>query len=215
MISKGKIIAIKDPIIQIEFFGEPQPRPYDVLILENNHEVKIQALNSGRRFFGVTLSSYNFKRGDTLLNTASPLKVGVGNQVLGRVFDVFGNPLDGKAPIKPEGYESVYKPPTLPVSVVKETEILETGIKAIDFFAPLIKGGKLGLFGGAGVGKTVLMTEVIHNVVVLQKEKTISVFAGIGERSREGKELYEDLKKTDVLDQVALIYGTMGGEPNY
>jgi len=213
MIGKGKITSVRGAILEVEFFGEPTPRPYDVLILEDNPEVKIQALNSGRRFFAVVLSSYGFKRGDTVLNTASPLKVGVGREVLGRVLDIFGRALDGGRPVKPKQYEPVYKTPALPMPSSVQTEILDTGIKAIDFFAPLIKGGKLGLFGGAGVGKTVLLTEVIHNVVVLQKEKTTSVFAGVGERSREGRELYEDLKEAGVLDQVALMYGTMGENP--
>ncbi len=213
MTGKGTIIGIKGTIIEIEFLGEPSPRPYDILILEKNPEVRLQAINSGQRLFAVNLSSHSLKKGDTVLNTASPLKIGVGKSILGRVFDIFGNPLDGKGKLNPENYESIYKTPPPPTPSSQNTEILETGIKAIDFFAPLIKGGKLGLFGGAGVGKTVLLTEIIHNVVVLQKNKTVSIFAGVGERSREGRELYEDLEKTNTLKQVALIYGTMGESP--
>jgi len=213
MIGKGKINTIKLPIVEIEFFGEPLPKPYDILILEQNPEIKFQAINSGRKFYAVLLGNYQPKKGETVINTGLQLKIGVGKKILGRVFDIFGNPLDEKGKIKFEKFESVFKTNLVPEKQNLESEILETGIKTVDFFTPIIKGGKLGLFGGAGVGKTVLLTEIIHNVVVLQKEKAVSVFAGVGERSREGKELYEDLKTAGVLNSVTLLYGSMGENP--
>ena len=213
MLGKGKITAVKGTVVEIEFRGEPKPRVHDVLVLKANKEVKLQVLTAGEKFFAVSLVDYEFKKGEEVLNTGEPLKVKVGSEVLGRVFDLFGRPLDGGEDIKTKEWEVVYKEDGLEREGKGKLEILNTGIKVIDFFAPVVKGGKLGLFGGAGVGKTVLLAEIIHNVVVLQKTKTVSVFAGVGERSREGRELYEGLKEAGVLDNVALMYGTMGENP--
>jgi F-type H+-transporting ATPase subunit beta len=132
---------------------------------------------------------------------------------LGRVIDIFGRPKDGKGEISYKETWPIYKQAPLYNNIPSNQEILETGIKVIDLFCPIIKGGKMGLFGGAGVGKTVLLTEIIHNVVTLNKNKSLSVFAGVGERTREGQELHESLKDSGVLPSVALVFGSMGESP--
>ncbi len=213
MVGKGIVKEIKGVVTKIEFFGDNHPRPYDILVGETNKDLKIIALNSGKEFFGVVLSNIYPRKGDEVLNTGIPMSIGVGKNILGRVFDIFNNPLDNKGRLKIEKEEPIFKKITDNTKEKIDNQLLETGIKAIDFFTPIIKGGKLGLFGGAGVGKTVLLTEIINNIVIFQKDKTISVFAGVGERSREGQELYEDLTKAKVINKVALIYGTMGENP--
>lgn len=149
-----------------------------------------------------------------VVNTKKPITVPVGTGVLGRVMDLFGEPLDGLGEIKRTEEWPIYRnSPTLYNLSYKE-EILETGIKAVDLFSPIVKGGKIGIFGGAGVGKTILLTEIAHNVIGKHSENSVSVFAGVGERVREGQELYEALKEKGVLPYVSLILGTMGENPS-
>jgi F-type H+-transporting ATPase subunit beta len=148
-----------------------------------------------------------------VLNTKKPILIPTGIGVLGRALNIFGEPIDGQGPIQKEGELPIYAQGLDYSEIVKHNEILETGIKAIDFLSPMIRGGKIGLFGGAGVGKTILLTEIIHNVVVLHKGKGVSVFAGVGERIREGHELYETLSEKQVLSSVSLVLGTMGENP--
>ena len=135
---------------------------------------------------------------------------------LGRVFDIFGNDIDGHGSIKTERYEELFvKKDNFfnGKSSQMDNNFIETGIKVIDVFSPLMGGRKVGLFGGAGVGKTVLLSEILHNVINRNKDKYISIFAGIGERTREGQELYEELKRTGVLQMSSLIFGPMGSNP--
>src|SRR3989338_4161101 len=215
MDNKGKIISVKGHIIEVEFESDV-PSMRDVLVLEKDPDVKMEVYDSSSSstFYCISLSSSKkLYRGATVLNTHEPIKIPVGPEVLGRVMDIFAKAQDGKGDLKGLDTKPIFAKEINFESVVVPKEILETGIKAIDFFAPILKGGKVGLFGGAGGGKTILLTEIIHNVVTVHKEKTVSVFTGVGERVREGQELYESLGQTGILPQVALIYGAMGENP--
>lgn len=208
----GIVTGIKGQIIEVEFRGA-KPALHDLLILPENPDVKVEVYQSSavNRFYCLSYgSNRNIKRGDKLVNTGFPPMLPVGPALLNRVIDAFGNPLDALGPIKSDGHIPVYKNESLEENIVAERKFLETGIKVIDMFAPIFKGGKMGLFGGAGVGKTILLTEILHNVVTLQSERNVSVFAGVGERSREGLELYEALKKSGSMKNSTLIFGSMG-----
>ncbi len=215
MENKGRIVSVKGHIIEVEFESNP-PTLHDVLFLEKDPNVKMELYNSSSssRFYCISLSSNKkLHRGAVVVNTGEPIKIPVGSEVLGRVIDLFGRPQDGKGELTAAETRPIFAQNVNLENVIVPREILETGIKAIDFFAPILKGGKAGLFGGAGVGKTILLTEMIHNVVTVHKEKIVSVFTGVGERSREGQELHESLRDTGILPQVALIYGSMGENP--
>lgn len=211
----GKIIAVKGQVAEVEFLQNP-PAIYDILEVEGlpaGRQVKIQVYASSGvdTYYCFVLSgARTLSRGMHVTNTGRALLVPVGAQVLGRVLNIFGKPIDGGAPLMADGSQPVFKMAPSYNTVTAHQEIWETGIKAIDIFAPLVKGGKMGLFGGAGVGKTILLSEILHNVVTLKKEQTVSVFAGVGERTREGHELFLELKSRGVLDNVALVMGTMG-----
>ena len=213
--NKGKIISIRGQIVEVEFLEE-KPAVHDVLVLEDdkNTQLEVYSSSSPLTFYCLALTSVaKLSRGAVLVNTGSTLKIPVGDEVLGRVIDVFGKPQDGKGALKTQESREIFSHEVPFDEVVTPKTVLETGIKAIDFFSPILKGGKVGLFGGAGVGKTVLLTEIIHNVVVLNKDKSISVFSGVGERTREGQELLQQLEESGVLPRVALIYGQMGENP--
>jgi len=218
----GKIMGIQGQIIEVEFKNH-QPNVHDVLILEDDNNIKMQvAMPSGpSSFFCLSLGlTDKLYRGLRVINTKKSILIPVAPGVLGRAINIFGEPIDGMGEIKKTDEKPIYSQSLDYSEIVKHQEILETGIKAIDFLSPVIRGGKIGLFGGAGVGKTVLLTEIIHNVVVLHKGKSlpagrqgVSVFAGVGERIREGHELYETLVKKEVLPSVSLVLGTMGENP--
>jgi len=211
----GKIVGIQGQIIEVEFKNN-QPSVHDILVLEDNLNIKMQVASpSGpQSFFCLSLGPTDMLcRGLQVINTKKPIMIPTGPGVLGRVMNIFGEPLDGLGPIKKLGEKPIYSEGLEYDEIVKHNDILETGIKAIDLFSPMTQGGKIGLFGGAGVGKTVLITEIIHNVVILHRQKSISVFAGVGERLREGHELYETLAERKVLQSVSLILGTMGENP--
>ncbi len=150
-------------------------------------------------------------RGDAVLRSGGTLEVPVGPALLGRVFDVFGQPIDGNGPVAAQALRSIYQPPIGLERQAVSTEILPTGIKAIDLLAPLERGGKAGLFGGAGVGKTVLISELIHNMAA--RHRGVSLFCGIGERSREAEELVRDVRDAGVLDHTVLVFGQMNEPP--
>ena len=215
MDNKGEIIGVQGQIIEVSF-GDNQPNAHDILILEDDPGIKMQvAFPSGpSSFYCFSLSSANkLCRGLKVVNTGKPILIPTGPSVLGRIMNIFGEPIDNLGPIKKDGEKPVYAQGLDYDEITKYDEILETGIKAIDFFSPMTRGGKIGLFGGAGVGKTILLTEIIHNVIVLHKGKGVSVFAGVGERIREGHELYETLVEKGVLPSVSMILGTMGENP--
>ncbi|OGH20057.1 MAG: hypothetical protein A3D74_04000 [Candidatus Levybacteria bacterium RIFCSPHIGHO2_02_FULL_37_13] len=230
----GKIIGIQGHIIEVEF-TQNQPKLHDILVLEKDPSTKMEVFASKGRstFYCISLSQMQkISRGMNVLSTKKPILVPVGNGTLGRVIDVFGNPLDELGEIKKDAELPIYKDSPSIKNITYHQDLLETGIKVIDLFSPIVKGGKIGIFGGAGVGKTLLITEIIHNVVgnpasqpaslslggKLQRsensKESVSVFAGVGERIREGHELYETLKDRGVLPFVALVLGTMGENPS-
>lgn len=176
------------------------------LVLEVEHHIganKVRALAMG--------PTDGLKRGEEVVDTGSPIKVPVGKEILGRVLNVLGKPIDGKEEIKAANYSPIHKPAPVLEDQKTKIEILETGIKAIDLLSPIPKGGKVGLFGGAGVGKTVLIQELIRNIAAVHKG--VSVFVGVGERSREGKDILLEMENSGVLKNTSLVFGQMNETP--
>lgn len=206
----GKVRVVRGQIVEVRFEGTGVPEFLDILTSPQKPEVKLEvfAYGEGQTLFCLSLGPAGVIHRDMeVVNTQKPLAVPVGNQVLGRVINLFGVPQDGLGPFNEVKYNQIYSDgPTY--NIVKTTaEIVETGIKQIDFFTPFVKGGKIGFIGGAGVGKTVLMTELLRNITF--SHQGVSVFAGIGERIREGKELWESLKRSGVISKIVLLFGQM------
>ncbi|HEX67693.1 MAG TPA: F0F1 ATP synthase subunit beta, partial [bacterium] len=209
----GYISAIKGEIIEVEFYKNP-PFIKEILVLEEDPTVQLEVFGAINRNTFICLSltePEKLSRNAKVKRTGKKLSIPVGKELLGRVIDIFGHPQDGLPPLTTKEKREIYQPPPPYQEVVFKKEIIETGIKVIDFFTPLRRGEELGLFGGAGLGKTVLLCELMHNVAFFKKE--ISIFVGLGERIREGHELYETLKKTNVLPSVALVFGQMDESP--
>ncbi len=212
----GTIIGISGQVVEVEFAEHDIPSIRDILALEDDPSSRMEIIKSSgnRSFYCIAFASVSHLwRGARVLNTHEQISISVGPEVLGRVINIFGEPLDGKEAPKTHKKKPIYSDNLTYDEISIHKDVLETGIKAIDFFSPVLRGGKIGLFGGAGVGKTLLLTEIIHNVVSLKAGKNVSVFAGVGERVREGQELYETLLEQKVLPSVALIFGTMGENP--
>ncbi len=212
----GRVVALRGPVVEVEFLGE-KPQIYDMLVLENDNKTMMQVQKSATQstFYCMLLGDATaIYRGIRVVNTKKQLTVPVGVETLGRVMDIFGEAKDGLGEIKTEKTRAIFGHAPESENIVPTHEVLETGIKVVDLFAPLIKGGKTGLFGGSGVGKTVLLTEILHNVINKDKEKNVSVFCGVGERTREGHELFNELKSTGTLPYVSLIFGGMGESPS-
>lgn len=209
----GTIDAVRGSVIDAKFPGQI-PSIFHVLRAGDDRSVVIEVLAhlDAHTVRGVALNATRgLARGTPVIDTHEPLKVPVGERVLGRVFDVFGRTIDNLPDIDGGDWRSVHAAPVPLMRRTTTSEIFETGIKAIDVLAPLERGGKSGLFGGAGVGKTVLITELIHNVIGHQSG--VSVFCGIGERCREGEELYRDVKAAGVLPRSVLVFGQMNESP--
>ncbi len=214
---KGKIIQIIGPVVDVEFNEkESLPSLYNALTLETEAgEIVFEVarhLEPGRLRAIALSSTDGLSRGAEVVDTGSPISVPVGPQVLGNLFNVLGQPIDKKsAGIHFEKRWPIHRkaPPFTEQST--QTQVFETGIKVIDLLAPFIKGGKIGLFGGAGVGKTVLLLELIRNVA--EESGGYSVFAGVGERTREGNDLYDEMQESGVLDKIALVFGQMNEVP--
>ena len=215
---KGKIIQVMGPVVDVEFDGYlPEineaievtlaDKTKDRLVLE----VAAHIGDSRVRTIAMDMTE-GLTRGQECIASGGPIKVPVGDAVLGRIFNVIGEPVDGAGPV-PEGTPtwSIHRDPPEFEEQSTKTEMFETGIKVVDLLAPYSKGGKVGLFGGAGVGKTVIIMELIHNVAF--KHSGYSVFAGVGERTREGNDLYYEMKDSNVLNKVALCYGQMSEPP--
>ena len=205
----GYIISIRGEIAEVEFYKNP-PFIGEVLTLEENQNVlmEIHSISANKTFLCLALTGPDkLFRGAAVKRTGKKLEVPVGKELLGRIIDIFGNPRDGLPAFKTDTKREIYQSPPPYQEIVPGKELIETGIKVIDFFTPLKKGEELGIFGGAGLGKTVLLLELMHNVAFLKKG--ISVFAGLGERIREGHELYETLKKNNVLSSACLVFGQM------
>jgi F-type H+-transporting ATPase subunit beta len=205
----GYILSIRGEVVEVEFYKNP-PFIGEILVLEENPKAffEVHSASAKNTFLCLSFTEPDkLFRGAKVKRTEKSLKVPVGKELLGRVIDIFGNPLDGLPPLEIKEKRLIYQSPPPYQEIVSGKELIETGIKVIDFFTPLRKDEELGLFGGAGLGKTVLLCELMHNVVFFKKG--VSVFAGLGERIREGHELYETLKKSNVLPSVALIFGQM------
>lgn len=211
----GKVVSVKGQIIEVEFLDE-KPNINDVLVLKEDAEVKMEIYTSATStsFFCLALTeATKLHHGSVVVSTGQPIKIPVGPEMLNRVVDTLGNPVDGGPPINARETRPIISKDLTFSEVNIPKQLLETGIKVVDFFTPIIKGGKVGLFGGAGVGKTVIISEIIHNLVILNPEKNVSVFTGVGERTREGEELFSTLKENKVMQGVCLIYGSMGENP--
>mgnify|MGYP000888439116 CR=1 FL=1 len=209
----GKITQVIGAVIDVEFPRADVPRIYEALYVDKRDltlEVQQQLGDGVVRTIAMGPSE-GLQRGEIARGTGAPISVPVGRKTLGRVMDVLGRPIDEKGPIGAEHNLPIHRqPPSFEEQAVKE-ELLETGIKVIDLICPFAKGGKVGLFGGAGVGKTVNMMELIRNIA--HEHQGFSVFAGVGERTREGNDFYMEMKESNVLDKVALVYGQMNEPP--
>lgn len=213
---KGSIIQVIGPVVDVEFEGNTPPAVFHALSvpLEDGRKVTLEVARhmGGARARAVALSATDgLVRGMPVEDSGAPIAVPVGKEVLGRLFNVLGHPIDDPSRADfPQTWPIHRKAPSF-VSQSTKTEIFETGIKVIDFLAPFIRGGKVGLFGGAGVGKTVLLTELIRNVA--EESGGASVFAGVGERTREGNDLYREMQESGVLNKTALVFGQMNEVP--
>lgn len=211
--SQGSIVEIIGAVVDVEFPRESVPKVYDALKVDTHHltlEVQQQLGDGVVRTIAMGTTD-GLKRGLAVTNTGDPIKVPVGKKTLGRIMDVLGEPVDEAGPINAEQTRPIHaKAPTFEEQAAA-TELLETGIKVIDLICPFAKGGKVGLFGGAGVGKTVNMMELIRNIAI--EHSGYSVFAGVGERTREGNDFYHEMKDSNVLDKVSLVYGQMNEPP--
>lgn len=211
--SQGKIVQIIGAVVDVEFPRDMIPRVYDALKLdENGLTLEVQQLLGDGVVRTIAMgSSDGLKRGMTVNNTGAPITVPVGKGTLGRIVDVLGTPVDEAGPIDTDKSRAIHQAAPKFDELSSTTELLETGIKVIDLLCPFAKGGKVGLFGGAGVGKTVNMMELINNIA--KAHSGLSVFAGVGERTREGNDFYHEMKDSNVLDKVAMVYGQMN-EPS-
>lgn len=215
--TEGRIVGIRGQIVEVVFRSAYQPRVGNILYLKDNPLVKLQVIKTAGRnlYFCISLSpTFEFYRTARVVDTQQPLTFPATTNILGRAMNIFGTPVDGKGPITHEHTRSIYKEPPRYDEITTKQEVLVTGIKVVDLFAPIIKGGKVGFLGGSGVGKTILLTEVLHNIINLDKENTVSVFSGVGERTREGQELYQELESTGVLPSVSMVFGAMGASPS-
>lgn len=209
----GKIVQIIGAVIDVEYPRESVPKIYDALVVESKDlvlEVQ-QQLGDGMVRTIAMGPTEGLRRGLNVRNTNKSIMVPVGKKTLGRIMDVLGHPIDEAGPIETKEYLPIHRPAPSFIDQAVTTELLETGIKVIDLLCPFAKGGKVGLFGGAGVGKTVNMMELIRNIAI--EHSGYSVFAGVGERTREGNDFYHEMKESNVLDKVSLVYGQMNEPP--
>ena len=211
--SNGHIVEIIGAVVDVQFPAESVPKVYDALTIEGSElvlEVQQQMGDGTVRCIAMG-STDGLKRGVAVTNTGAPISVPVGPGTLGRIMDVLGNPVDEAGPVETETRMPIHRPSPGYADQASSLELLETGIKVIDLIMPIAKGGKIGLFGGAGVGKTVTLLELINNIATAHSG--LSVFAGVGERTREGNDFYHEMKEAGVLDKVAMVYGQMNEPP--
>ena len=211
--SSGRIVQIIGAVIDVEFPRDGVPKVYDALTVDGTEttlEVQQQLGDGVVRTIAMG-STEGLKRGLDVVDTGEPIQVPVGTKTLGRIMDVLGRPIDEAGPIGEEERMPIHRAAPTYADQAATNELLETGIKVIDLVCPFAKGGKVGLFGGAGVGKTVNMMELIRNIAI--EHSGFSVFAGVGERTREGNDFYHEMKDSNVLDKVSLVYGQMNEPP--
>ncbi len=209
----GKIVQIIGAVIDVEFKGADLPKIYDALkVDELDLTIEVQQQIGDDTVRGIAMgASDGLKRGMAVKNTGEAISVPVGKATLGRIFDVLGNAIDNAGPVEAEQKNTIHRAAPAFDELAASQELLETGVKVIDLICPFAKGGKVGLFGGAGVGKTVNMMELIRNIAI--EHSGYSVFAGVGERTREGNDFYYEMEESGVLDKVALVYGQMNEPP--
>src|SRR6476659_6375095 len=211
--NQGTIVQCIGAVVDVEFPRDRMPKIFDALKMDEiglTLEVQQQLGDGVVRTIALG-SSGGMHRGMQVINTGAPIMVPVGLETLGRIMDVLGRPIDERGPVQAEKTMTIHRTAPTFEELSPSTELLETGIKVIDLVCPFAKGGKVGLFGGAGVGKTVNMLELIRNIAT--EHSGYSVFAGVGERTREGNDFYHEMKDTNVLDKVALVYGQMNEPP--
>ena len=211
--SKGIVVQVIGAVIDVEFSKEDLPKIYDALVVKEADlilEVQQQLGDGVVRTIAMGITE-GLKRGAEAENTGEPVTVPVGEKTLGRILNVLGKPIDGKGEVGEKERTPIHRNPPSYEDQAESSELLETGIKVIDLMCPFAKGGKVGLFGGAGVGKTVNMMELIRNIAY--ETSGYSVFAGVGERTREGNDFYLEMTESKVLDKVALVYGQMNEPP--
>ncbi|RDV84511.1 F0F1 ATP synthase subunit beta [Ammonifex thiophilus] len=217
----GEVVQVIGVVVDVRFPPGHVPEIYNALKVEFDDpttgekkeltlEVEQHLGNNVVRTVAMSTTD-GLKRGTKVIDTGAPISVPVGRPVLGRLLDVLGNPIDGKGPIKAEKYYPIHRPAPPLVEQSTKVEQLETGLKVIDLLVPFMKGGKIGMFGGAGVGKTVIVMELINNIA--KQHGGISVFAGVGERTREGNELYLEMTEAGVLDKTMMVFGQMNEPP--
>jgi len=213
VLTQGKIISVRGSVVDVRFESN-LPSIFTVLHAGANHEISIEVLSQldHNRVRGIALTpTQGLARGMVVETNGEQLSVPVGKNIIGRMFDVFGNTIDHLEPISDVKWNPIHQSPPSLARRSTKSEVFITGIKAIDVLIPLERGGKAGLFGGAGVGKTVLLTEMIHNMV--GHDKGVSMFCGIGERCREGHELYHEMKEAGVLQNMVMLFGQMNEPP--
>ena len=211
--STGTIVQIIGAVVDVEFPRDAIPKVYEALHLDDRDltlEVQQQLGDGVVRSIAMG-SSEGLKRGLAVTNTGEPIAVPVGEKTLGRIMDVLGKPIDNAGDVGAEEHWPIHRKPPAYEDQATSTELLETGVKVIDLIMPISKGGKIGLFGGAGVGKTVALMELINNIA--KEHGGYSVFAGVGERTREGNDFYYEMKESGVIDKVSLVYGQMNEPP--
>ena len=209
----GKVVEIIGAVVDVQFSRQSIPKVYDALrIKENNLTLEVQQQIGDGIVRTIAMGSTDgLKRGLDVQNTGEPIKVPVGGKTLGRIMNVLGEPVDNAGEIKADTMMPIHRPAPTFADQASEIEILETGIKVVDLMCPFAKGSKVGLFGGAGVGKTVILMELIRNIAA--EHSGFSVFAGVGERTREGNDFYHEMSEANVIDKVALVYGQMNEPP--
>ncbi len=219
--SQGNIVQCIGAVVDIQFPRDGMPRVYDALLLDKSEEHSgcepdlmfevEQQLGDGVVRTIAMGSSDGLRRGMKVNNTGAPISVPVGDATVGRIMNVLGRPIDEAGPIETDERRAIHQPAPKFDELSPSVDLLETGIKVIDLICPFAKGGKVGLFGGAGVGKTVNMMELINNIA--KQHAGLSVFAGVGERTREGNDFYHEMKDSNVLDKVAMVFGQMNEPP--
>lgn len=212
-LNQGKIVEIIGAVVDVQYPKKHIPKIYDALKVDDANivlEVQQQMGDGVVRTIAMGTTD-GLRRGLDVTNTGNPITVPVGKPTLGRIMNVLGTPIDEQGPIKTDQYLPIHRPAPTFAEQAPTQELLETGIKVIDLVCPFAKGGKVGLFGGAGVGKTVNMLELIRNIAI--EHSGYSVFTGVGERTREGNDFYLEMKESNVLDKVALVYGQMNEPP--
>lgn len=213
--NKGKISQIIGPVVDVEF-GEKLPEIYNALEIKLDEKSKlvleVAQHTGGNKVRAVAMGPTDgLRREMEVIDTGAPIQVPVGQETLGRMFNLLGNAIDGKENVKAKQTSSIHRDAPKFSEQATEADIFETGIKVIDLICPFVKGGKVGLFGGAGVGKTVVIQELIRNIA--QEHGGFSVFAGVGERTREGNDLYHEMKESGVLNKTTLVFGQMNEPP--